>query len=106
MENETYLCDKCNGKGNIPTKNPDVVKVCPKCHGKKELDWIENVVGVTKIKSFTDIQQEIIEQMGDDMVKKVDEEMMKMYTKTKGPSSQNINITTILKVLKEIEILK
>lgn len=41
---EKYECDKCNGTGSIPYIWP-LTKVCPKCWGFKELDWIEMIKG-------------------------------------------------------------
>ena len=32
------ICSKCNGNYSD--------KICTKCYGKKDLDWIENIVGV------------------------------------------------------------
>lgn len=82
MNNEEYVCDKCNGKGNLPTKNPDVVKQCPKCYGKKKLDWIENVVGVTKIKaSFNEIQKEMMDILGAKIAKQIDDDILKEIIK-------------------------
>ena len=41
------ICDKCNGTGNIlEDNNIDIYDKCNKCYGKKDLDWIENIVGV------------------------------------------------------------
>ena len=52
-ENEKIQCERCKGKGHL---GPLPVKVdherykilCPKCYGLRELDWIENVVGLDK----------------------------------------------------------
>jgi hypothetical protein len=40
FEDGYIICSKCNGKGRLFSG------ICPKCWGKKKLDWIENVVGV------------------------------------------------------------
>lgn len=40
------ICSKCNGEGRIKHKGSRWSDICPKCWGKKKLDWIENVVGV------------------------------------------------------------
>jgi DnaJ-class molecular chaperone len=39
-------CDKCGGEGTIYKHNIYMNKPCDKCFGKKELDWVENIVGV------------------------------------------------------------
>lgn len=77
LNDQYYTCDKCNGRGNIPTKNPDVVKQCSKCFGKKQLDWIENLVGVTKYKpTFDEVQQDILNVLSMELAKKIDEEIL------------------------------
>ena len=46
------ICDKCGGRGftkeGTPTTDGTIIQEmnCPKCRGKKELDWIENIIGV------------------------------------------------------------
>ena len=44
-------CDKCNGQGVIDnimeTGRTFLQKICPKCHGHKELDFVEMIVGKT-----------------------------------------------------------
>jgi len=43
-------CDKCNGKGLIPSKEVYLFKeLCPKCKGNKELDWLEIIFGAKNI---------------------------------------------------------
>ncbi len=39
LEPGEVICSKCGGEGP-----------CSKCHGRKKLDWIENVVGVKSIR--------------------------------------------------------
>ena len=39
-----YICNFCNGEKQLPP--------CPKCKGKVELDWIENVIGCGDIADF------------------------------------------------------
>jgi len=79
LKDGEYLCDKCNGRGSLPTRNPDVVTKCPKCHGKKKLDWIENVIGVTKNKSqeTLDMMQQWSNIAADHMAQKIDEDIIK-----------------------------
>lgn len=49
------LCDKCNGTGFVNSKDgPLQEEVCPKCRGQRKIDWVENVVGVTKPPSVLD----------------------------------------------------
>ena len=50
---EFIKCDKCEGKGFVWLDRdefpfPSMSRTCEKCYGKKELDWIENIVGVKK----------------------------------------------------------
>ena len=44
------ICDRCNGKGHIHTfldgKDHKPI-TCPKCRGKEDIDWIENIFGVS-----------------------------------------------------------
>ena len=50
---ETYKCYKCDGTGKLTVANTrlhininrDVTMPCFICHGKGELDWIENAMG-------------------------------------------------------------
>ncbi len=35
-------CSKCDGAGKFDQH------ICPKCHGKGELDWIDNIVGAPR----------------------------------------------------------
>jgi hypothetical protein len=56
-------CDRCNGRGTQGEIYVDVIEVfvhgqfirvpgmtrsniCPKCFGKADIDWLENVIGV------------------------------------------------------------
>ena len=48
-----YKCSRCNGTGKVEFHSEDHSEWsfstndrCPKCHGKKILDWVENVTGV------------------------------------------------------------
>jgi len=52
-EVELIECNKCDGKGSINYDGTDVVsgmysdwRICPKCRGKRRIDWIENIIGV------------------------------------------------------------
>jgi DnaJ-class molecular chaperone len=73
-----YICDKCNGRGSLPTRNPDVVTKCPKCNGKKKLDWIENIVGVTKNKpKETDVIDQWTKVVAEQMAEKLDKDLIK-----------------------------
>lgn len=77
LKDGEYLCDKCNGRGSLPTRNPDVVTKCPKCHGKKKLDWIENIIGVTKNKpEQLDVMKEWVKVAANEFAKKVDEDII------------------------------
>lgn len=42
---EKILCDRCNGKGYYVYKE-GWNHICPKCLGRKELDWLQNIIGV------------------------------------------------------------
>ena len=59
-----YICDKCNGTGNMKCfkpielyqfeknmnmKSSDTYCICSKCKGKGKLNWIENILGVQKL---------------------------------------------------------
>jgi len=41
---EREKCRKCNGKGYLIVKENTITR-CSKCYGKRELDWVEVVVG-------------------------------------------------------------
>ena len=50
-------CNNCGGFGILLKEslhlqrrygNPSIKLYCPKCKGKKEIDWIENILGVNK----------------------------------------------------------
>jgi hypothetical protein len=46
--NDNIICDECNGKGNVPFKNQDILNDfhrCKKCRGLGKLNWIENIFG-------------------------------------------------------------
>ena len=45
------ICSKCNGIGYVNKSNNKSLCLCPKCKGKGEIDWIEQVVG-KKYKPF------------------------------------------------------
>jgi len=47
-----YICSKCYGTGFV-----DSEVVCPKCNGKKILDWIENITGVYDNKNKLSIKK-------------------------------------------------
>ena len=40
-----YKCNVCNGEGRIDRTTYNGYKICPKCLGKGQLNWIENVFG-------------------------------------------------------------
>lgn len=51
---EEFICDRCNGTGEIekivpdsspPWKSTKLVSMCPKCLGEKKLNWLEMVFG-------------------------------------------------------------
>jgi hypothetical protein len=44
-------CSKCNGKGYLVNRKK-VLRRCPKCLGRGELDWVENVVGPNRERGF------------------------------------------------------
>ena len=47
MKPKMDKCSKCNGKGYLLTQKR-VLYRCPKCLGRGELDWVENVVGANR----------------------------------------------------------
>jgi hypothetical protein len=49
---EKYECNVCNGNGFVASKTLDFVARCDICFGKGYLDWIEKVIGVSRIVSF------------------------------------------------------
>jgi len=48
LEVGEYVCWKCHGNQMIPDRN-DVWMLCPFCHGKGKIDWIENIKGKGKL---------------------------------------------------------
>jgi len=53
-EVELITCSRCNGQGLVKNEVVDISTgmltryngVCPKCRGKRKVDWIENIIGV------------------------------------------------------------
>jgi DnaJ-class molecular chaperone len=39
-------CQTCNGIGYWESEDKMIKQLCPKCYGQKEVDWIEEVLGV------------------------------------------------------------
>ena len=52
IEDGELICDKCDGTGGISI-NDQLAKTCPKCHGTKKVDWIQNAMGEQAPKYFT-----------------------------------------------------
>jgi len=44
-------CSKCKGKGYLVNRKR-VLRRCPKCLGRGELDWVENIVGPSRERGF------------------------------------------------------
>ncbi|RLF56140.1 MAG: hypothetical protein DRN27_09880 [Thermoplasmata archaeon] len=40
-----YTCRKCGGYGAIPQAIEGIKKICTKCNGEGNVDWVSNVVG-------------------------------------------------------------
>jgi DnaJ-class molecular chaperone len=60
LEEGRFECPKCLGVGEvIPKQGHFGLNVCPKCKGKGNLDWIENIMGVqgTYIKPGVYVQE-------------------------------------------------
>lgn len=90
------FCDKCNGTGTYPSGMYQLR--CPKCQGKKKLDWCEQIVGVTpKEMSYLSFQtyindvynaattihpyqEKIMEEMSLSLAKKIDQEILDTLT--------------------------
>jgi hypothetical protein len=86
------ICDKCNGTGLY--NDGTYILRCPKCKGKKKLDWCEQIVGVAPEKiddsSFSTFsqtiynknynippfQQYVIDKLAESMAAKIDKEIM------------------------------
>jgi hypothetical protein len=82
-------CPNCNGKFTNPEES---VLWCNFCHGKKDLDWIENIFGVTPgFHSFSfdldlsnsfgiSTMNEIAEKMAKEIALEIDKDiMLRMY---------------------------
>ena len=46
------ICDKCNGTG-LSLKCSGIL--CDKCKGRKDIDWVDNIVGANKKDIFEDL---------------------------------------------------
>ena len=46
------ICDRCHGYGTIGFNESNQIAICPKCLGLKNIDWLENIIGVD-IKDLT-----------------------------------------------------
>jgi hypothetical protein len=44
---EKFICDRCNGKGRIPSNVDGGRETCTKCFGDGELNWLERIFGKT-----------------------------------------------------------
>lgn len=40
------ICPECEGYGQICKEDSFMILRCPKCQGKKKLDWVERITGV------------------------------------------------------------
>jgi len=50
LEEGEMICDKCNGTGtNLDQTFGDDLRHswCNKCHGRRKVDWITNIIGET-----------------------------------------------------------
>ena len=81
---EYIKCDKCNGNGIVLEKE-FLGNICPKCDGKKELDWVENIVGVKRKFSFeafsSIIPNEVVEHLSKEICLDVDRHIMEKIIK-------------------------
>jgi RecJ-like exonuclease len=99
------ICDVCKGKGNYPESK--YLICCPKCQGKKKLDWCEQIVGVApksqehltfatyideiyndNFLDMTSFQQKMIEDISNYMAVKIDKEILASLN---ADSEHNIN---------------
>ena len=74
MSDDLMLCSKCNGEGHIKQEDFDPLLddkgiICPKCHGHKKVDWVENIVGkeipeIDNIAEFFKTTQTMMKSMG------------------------------------------
>jgi len=109
-----YKCNLCNGKGKIPAeKNPECLigivgqlTTCPKCHGSKKLDWIENVIGKKKPVMFSfgvdssasvscqhQLSSKVISEIAGELANKIDGEILKMLGADNGEKEKEEPLT-------------
>ena len=60
-------CAKCNGKGYLLSRKK-VLRRCPKCLGRGELDWVENVVGPNRERGFPSDEQLVERYYSENMI--------------------------------------
>ena len=52
------VCDMCGGIGYYRHADPYILQWCPKCHGKREVDWTEEILGV----DYNDVDAELFRE--------------------------------------------
>ena len=83
-------CPACNGTGKIKYIDSSFNKnLCNFCFGKKDIDWIEYIFGVTregidcnwslKKEDYPIIETEILNKLSMDLTKEIDKEILNYY---------------------------
>ena len=44
LQDHEVFCSKCGGEGVVLPLGEQVASVCPKCHGRRKVDWVSNAM--------------------------------------------------------------
>jgi DnaJ-class molecular chaperone len=60
LKSGEVICDKCEGKGIIISRDSKIptVYTCIKCYGKGKLDWVDNATRKNTLLGFEIIEKE------------------------------------------------
>ena len=70
-------CPKCNGKEWERVNTQETISIkCNFCNGKKELDWVEYIIGVER-KPFKASLEEAIQECAKELSDQIDKDIIK-----------------------------
>jgi DnaJ-class molecular chaperone len=56
-----YICEKCNGTGQIFDRFTLKERMCYRCNGEGKLNWIDNIFGKKQERHWREVLDEIID---------------------------------------------